>query len=637
MVEINKIHLSAKRLQPQKSKLFWLIPSLLFIILLSAVILVLLARPIIASAQKTYTLVKETYASLKSQDLVATQGKLAETKKSLEATQALYNRLKPLKFVPFVASYWRDGDRFFISAKAELEAGEVLIEAITPYADILGFSGQGSFAGGTAEDRIIKMVQTLSKITPKFDEIGAKLKIADENLAKIDPGRYPEKFRSQPIREQIIKVTELTHDATLALNDAKPILEVLPQALGYPDNKKYLALFQNDGELRATGGFLTAYGILRMESGRVRAERSDDIYSLDKKFNSRIKAPEPIAKYLLSASLKSGIVPYFYLRDMNLSPDFRVSMETFLPNYQTIKDEPKVNGVIAIDTKVLTDLLAIVGPIDVAGYGKFTLEADRRCFDIPQIICELEHLADVPIPGIRVARKDILGPMMQELILKAMGAPKNTWPKLFKTIIDDISQKHIIFYFTDSKIQESAEVFGAAGRLKDYDGDYLHINDSNFGGAKSNLFVKQEVEREIVTQNGKTTATLTITYTNPVAMSDCNLERKTGLCLNGILRDYIRVYVPKGSKLIEGLGSEEKFATKDELGKTYFEGFFTLRGGGGRAKIVLRYELPQDVKTEKLLIQKQPGTIGNHYKVNVGQKMQEFDLVTDKELKANEK
>jgi hypothetical protein len=127
-----------------------------------------------------------------------------------------------------------------------------------------------------------------------------------------------------------------------------------------------------------------------------------------------------------------------------------------------------------------------------------------------------------------------------------------------------------------------------------------------------------------------------LSYTNPVAMSNCNLERKTGLCLNGILRDYLRVYVPKGSKLIEGLGSEEKFKTGEELGKTYFEGFFTLRGGGGKAKIVLTYELPANLFTSgeyNLLIQKQPGTEGNHYKVKIADKEQEFDLKEDKELK----
>jgi len=179
--------------------------------------------------------------------------------------------------------------------------------------------------------------------------------------------------------------------------------------------KYYITIFQNDGELRPTGGFMTAYGVLRVDKGRIRAEKSDDIYSLDKKLNSRLKPPDPIAKYLLSADLKTGIVPYYYIRDMNFSPDFKDSMSLFLTNYDKIKDEPKVDGVIAMDTKVLTDLLEVLGPINVPGYGEFTLEPDERCFDIPQIVCELEYIVDEPIPGVKAARKDVLGPMMQKL------------------------------------------------------------------------------------------------------------------------------------------------------------------------------------------------------------------------------
>ena len=249
----------------------------------------------------------------------------------------------------------------------------------------------------------------------------------------------------------------------------------------------------------------------------------------------------------------------------------------------------------------------------------------------------MEYIVDEPIPGVKAARKDILGPMMQEIILKAMGAPKNVWPQLFQTVIKDIEEKHILFYLKEDKNQNAAEVFNAAGRIKDFDGDYLHINDANFGGAKSNLFVQQEVEKEVTkTDDGKLISTLTITYTNPEEMSDCNLERKAGLCLNGILRDYVRVYVPKGSKLIEGLGSEEKFKTGEEFGKTFFEGFFTLRGGGGRAKLVLRYELPENISLDdyKLLIQKQPGTLSNKYKISAGDYEEEFELLKDKVIES---
>ncbi len=652
MVEINRINFAQQKEEKledtveikkvgRKKKIIKIFAflglGLVLLFLIASIGFMVLVKPLLLSGKETYATARELYNLLKVQDLTAAEEQIMQTQQSLAKTKSLYKRFFWSKYIPLLGVYYKDGEHFLQAGEIGLEAGQSLIKAITPYADILGFKGKGSFTGGTAEDRIAKMVETLSKISPKFEEIGEKMEEMDKQLNEVNPNRYPSQIKGIIIREKIVEAKELLHDATLALTDARPVLEVLPSVLGYPDTKRYLALFQNDGELRATGGFMTAYGVLRAESGRIRAEKSDDIYSLDKKFNSRLEPPEPIAKYLLSADLNTGIVPYFYLRDMNFWPDFRLSMETFLPNYQKIKGEPEVDGIIAMDTEVLKDLVEILGPIDVPGYGEFNLEPDERCFDIPQIICELEHIADVPIPGVKVARKDVLGPMMQEMILKAMGTPKNVWPNLFKTVIENIKQKHILFYLLDEEAQEAAEIFGAAGRIKDYDGDYLHVNDSNFGGAKSNLFVEQEVEKEVsVGDDGRLLSTLTLTYSNPTPMSDCSLERKEGLCLNGVLRDYLRVYVPKGSKLIEGLGSEEEFGQGEELGKTFFEGFFTLRGGGGRAKVVLRYELPESVKIEdeyRLLIQKQPGTKDSRYKIKAGGKEEEFDLMADKEVK----
>ena len=75
--------------------------------------------------------------------------------------------------------------------------------------------------------------------------------------------------------------------------------------------------------------------------------------------------------------------------------------------------------------------------------------------------------------------------------------------------------------------------------------------------------------------------------------------------------------------------------TYDELGKTVFEGFITVRPQGV-AKLTLTYSLPfklGDKSVLPLMIQKQPGTNANEYLVNVnGRKLEEFKLSADKTL-----
>ena len=52
------------------------------------------------------------------------------------------------------------------------------------------------------------------------------------------------------------------------ISSAKPLIKILPQVLGDPKEKKYLILFQNDKELRPTGGFITAYAIFSVDKRR---------------------------------------------------------------------------------------------------------------------------------------------------------------------------------------------------------------------------------------------------------------------------------------------------------------------------------------------------------------------------------
>ena len=136
-------------------------------------------------------------------------------------------------------------------------------------------------------------------------------------------------------------------------------------------------------------------------------------------------------------------------------------------------------------------------------------------------------------------------------------------------------------------------------------------------------------------KNGEITKTITVHYKNPFPQSDCNLERG-GLCLNAEYRDWFRNYVPKGSTLVDSKGSQVKITTSEDLGKTVFEGFLTVRPKG-IGTLTLTYKLPFKLKSGSplpVLIQKQPGTNLNIYNNIVnGRTLETFPLETDKEVK----
>ncbi len=553
----------------------------------------------LTSAKGVYQEALKINAAVQNQNLEEINKNIEATREKLTQSQKQFHYLKWTKLIPFFGRYYRDAEHLFKAGFSGLEAGKILIEAIEPYADILGFEGGKGFAGQTAEERVVFVVQTLEKISPQLDEISEKANLVRDEIQAINPNRYPRSFRGLAVREKIVLAQETTDQLAEALSQAKPAIAILPQLLGEPDEKHYLLLFQNDAELRPTGGFMTAYAILKVHHGKIEPLKSEDIYALDARFDKRVSPPEPIKKYL-------PLVYYWYLRDMNLSPDFKLSMDTFGEYYSQTSGAAEIDGIIAIDTRLPVQLLEILGPIGVGGFGNFSAEEDPRCH-CPQVIYELERLADKPVPGTRVGRKAVLGPLMHSILANMMGSPRKMWPEFFNVFIKDIQEKRLLLYFFDEEAQKSAENFKAAGRIEDYDGDYLHINDCNFAAAKSNMFIKESVEQKIeVAQDGTVTKTLTIDYKNPEPPSDCNLE-KGELCLNGPYRDWFRIYVPKGSELIEASGSEVEIESHEELGKTVFEGFFgdkhPLRPLGS-ARVILKYRLPFKVQDEyRLFIQ----------------------------------
>lgn len=597
-----------------------------------AVLFVLLI-PILASIYPVYklaTLGKNTSSTAQElmdaatgQDLVMASEKLDKFYQDLGNIKQTYKLLSWMKISPFRWHY-QDGERVLLAGIASVEAGKVMLDAVMPYTDVLGLKGEGTFTGGTTEDRIVAILDTLDKISPSLDEVSSKLAYAKEQVGSIDTNRYPESIAGQNIEENYQKLSNYLNTAYDSVENAKPIIKVLPKLAGVDKTKRYFVLFQNDAELRPTGGFMTAYAIMDITRGTIVAERSEDIYTLDNKFNQKIDPPPPIEKYF-------PLVYYWYLRDMNLSPDFKVSMDTFTKYYQEVPGEPDIDGIISIDTNVLKDLVAILGPIDVPGYGTFHSEIVPAC-ECPQVIYQLEDMVTRPVSEIRTDRKAVLGPMMQTLLTKAYDADSNAWPELFKSMFTNVAQKHIIFYMKDEEIQSAAENINIAGRIVDFEGDYLHINNANFGGAKSNMFITQEVEQEIEIKDESISKDITIVYKNPFPASNCNLEAGK-LCLNGVLRDFTRIYVPLGTELVEHQGFEEgSVETYEELGKTVIEGFFKLQPQS-QAKLKITLSVPYKVEGEyNLMIQKQPGTYTPKHTISVGNEYKEIFLDSDKTL-----
>ncbi|MBI5613816.1 DUF4012 domain-containing protein [Candidatus Gottesmanbacteria bacterium] len=602
-------------------------------------------KDVYAKTQEVMVVGKEVGVALKSQNLDQMKEKLAATRVKMKELETTYGRVTGLSSVPFLGLYIQDGSHAIKAGFAGLDALENAVLALEPHADLLGLKGKSKFVQGTADDRIQTAVKTMNALLPKVTAIAENVKVLQKELVAIDPSRYPENVKGLAVQSQIQSTKDVIDNAATLFVNAQPFLMNLPKLLGEPTEKRYLVLFQNDKELRPTGGFLTAYAQFRLVHGKMILEKADDIYKLDASLKKEFKAPREILTF------HKGVYT-LHIRDSNLSPDFKLSMQQFEEMYNTASGKEKIDGIWAVDTHVLVEALKILGPMYLSGK-EFSADNDKRC-DCPKAVYELEDYSTRPVGYVREDRKDVIGILLRDLLQKALGvSPSQYWGRLFQMLFSEINQKHVLAYFKDSAVQKSVESFNLAGRimtstesaalLKYQEGtwDYLHVNNSNMAGAKSNLFVSEKITKDTtVESNGALTTRLTVEYKNPFKGSDCGLE-SGGLCLNAPLRNWVRVYVPRGSKLVESKGTQSPkdgkpvlMDTYDSLDKTVFEGFLVVNPlGTARLDVTYTSTVKDSVNGYKLLIQKQPGTDKQEYilKLN-GKDRKKFELLSDTEV-----
>lgn len=624
-----------------KSRYLKIFISIISVILIVATILGVLGFFLFyVPGQKIYKQANSLKADVKileqavsEKDLKNIKVQIDNLKSKVSQLSSSVNKVSYFGSIPYIKEYYSDAKRMMLIAQDGLDTGNVLITAIEPYQDFLGLKGEATSSANTTEDRITFLTQSIESLVPHLDTLDQQINKISQNLSQIDIDRYPESYQGIAIHDKFNQASELLEMTKKYLDNGRPLLTKTSWLLGKDKPRNYLVIFQNEGELRPSGGFWTAYATIKMDKGKVTPGPASNIYDLDDKLQSTIPAPRLLKSYHIN-------VPYLNLRDSNLSPDFPTDAQIFLDTYYKVIGKSDIfDAVIALDTNVLVDLVKVLGKLDTR-VGTFTTEPDKRCDGCPKIIYDLEWISGRPRNYIEKDRKGFLGPLMHALLANAMGSEKTKIPLLGQAFLNNVYQKHILFYFPDTELQKSANLVNISGSISQVDSntDYFHLNDANFASAKSNIFITQKIKHDITYSGDQVEHKVTTTYTNPSAGSNCNLE-KGDLCLNAPkYRNLFRYYVPVGSQLIKMSGSENEPIVYDELSKTVFEGFYGDKYplyAKSSLKTTIQYKSSVKMSSDySLMLQKQPGTKPIDYEITVnGKPFESFTWTGDKTIK----
>jgi hypothetical protein len=192
------------------------------------------------------------------------------------------------------------------------------------------------------------MVQLLVQAQPQLTRAGSAMKGVMAARSRLEPARLSPGVRSL-ISDKIDPYLPLLQNG-LAFAMALP---KLAGASAYGP-QTYLVFFQNEDELRATGGFLTDVGTIVIKEGSILSSNFEDSLALDD-----LSKPYPQAPWQLDQYMEAHML---LLRDSNWSPDFPTSaaLTEYLYAYTRFHS---ADGILAIDQHLVTMLLGATGPI----------------------------------------------------------------------------------------------------------------------------------------------------------------------------------------------------------------------------------------------------------------------------------
>ncbi|WP_233512665.1 DUF4012 domain-containing protein [Micromonospora deserti] len=133
---------------------------------------------------------------------------------------------------------------------------------------------------------------------------------------------------------------------------------LLPPLLGVDGPRRYLLVFQNPAELRATGGMVGAYAVIHAEDGRIRLGRQGTSAAFGH-FLPPLKVPPEVRAIWTD-------LPGIYPADVNLTPHFPTAAALYREMFRR-RTGGTVDGVLAVDPVVLSYLLKATGPVSVPG------------------------------------------------------------------------------------------------------------------------------------------------------------------------------------------------------------------------------------------------------------------------------
>ncbi len=509
-------------------------------------------------------------------------------------------------------------------------AGNLILEGLRP--SLAAFDTTGIPGSPDAGGKLTQVAQALAlpQAQDNFKQATSLLTEINHRLSSLDRSR----LSLDQTRKAVNQLDQQLPGLRDGLELAQQLPPLLPALLGTADKPvNYLILIQNSDELRATGGFISAAGLITFDNGKFVLSNFSDSYALDNPKVTPEAPPEPLSRYMKAGS--------FLLRDANWWPDFPTSARKITELYK-LHQGLEVANVMAVDSQAVAYLFEALGPLDLPAYNEHltaqNFEERLRYYYLP--------------PGTDKSgdwwskRKQFTGIVFANLLGMLNGASPHDYLRVATWLGRAFTEKHLQFYSNNPALENQLrqrKLDGAQISLPPVAAtnpssiktinDYLMVVDSNVGFNKVNPQVERTSSYRISSggPGANLFASLTLTYTNRAGVregtpaGECvkvvKYDTSYESMMNGCYWNYLRVYVPAGSRLRQSTDfpADDPPVTGQENNLTFFASQLIVPPGS-TVTITLDYLLPGVLPGEsdyQLTVQHQAGSRPGPWTINV--------------------
>lgn len=422
-----------------------------------------------------------------------------------------------------------------------IEAGKYLTHTVKEFHSIVPAVIDEDNQIVTNDGKTISFLELYRLIADRMSNARYDVAQARQHLDQVYLDDVPEEYR-----DSFVVMREMLLEINASLRIATESRSAVEDMLGANGPRSYLFLLQNNHEMRATGGFIGSYGIVKINSGRIHKMVVDDIYNPDGQLIDYIVPPLPIQK--ISAN--------WSMHDSNWFADFPFSAKKAMDFYERTGG-PTVDGVIALTPAMMEKFLQITGPIEMKEYDVVLTHEnfmrvmqdaieDRNSYGASKDGVDTEeefqkNSDDIVKKQPKKILSDLM-PIMVERLSSREGPQKIS--AVVTAISEGLKERHVIMYTSNEQIQEIIEESGWGGSVMRTDRDYLSVVNTNINGFKTDGVVEERITHTAeIDDEGY--------IVNTVSIKREHTGGHTGYpWWDAVNADYMRVYVPEGSQLI---------------------------------------------------------------------------------------